>query len=65
MLPLKFCKMSLDRRHIVHRFFSSDAKAFRTFDWEIPNCLEMREGVTPALNAARTAFNFPCAKGGA
>ena len=31
MLPLKLRKMRLDR-HIVHRFFSSDANAFRTFD---------------------------------
>jgi len=62
MLPLQFRKMSLDR-HIVHRFGLSDANAFRTFDWEIPNCLAMREGVTPALNAARTAFNLPCVKG--
>ena len=62
MLPLKFCKMCFDS-HMVHRCFSSDAKAFRTFDWEIPNCRAIRDGVTPALNAARTAFNFPCARG--
>jgi hypothetical protein len=62
MLPLKFRKMSLDR-HIVHRFFSSDANAFRTFDWDIPNCRAIRDSVTPALNAARTAFNFPCVRG--
>src|SRR6516162_2968370 len=30
---------------------------------EIPNCRAIREGVTPALKAARTAFNMPCVKG--
>jgi len=39
------------------------ANAFRTSDCEIPNCRAIREGVTPALNAARTAFNFPCVNG--
>jgi hypothetical protein len=63
MLLLKFGKMSLDR-HMIHRFRSSDANAFLTSDWDIPNCRAIREGVTPALKAARTAFNFPCAKGG-
>jgi hypothetical protein len=62
MLPLKFRKLRLDR-HIVHRFVSSDANTFLTADWKIPNCLAIREGVTPALNAARTAFNFHCVKG--
>jgi hypothetical protein len=46
-----------------HRLPSSDANAFFTSDWEIPNCRAIREGVTPALNAARTAFTFPCVKG--
>ena len=55
MLPLKFCKMCFDS-HIIHRFVSSDAKALRTFDWEIPNCRAIRDGVVPALKAARTAF---------
>ena len=64
MLPLKFCKMCFDS-HMIHRFFSSDANAFLTSDWDSPNCLAIRERVTPALNAARTAFNFPCAKRGA
>jgi hypothetical protein len=36
---------------------SSAAKALRTSDWDKPNWRAMREGVTPALNAARTAFN--------
>jgi hypothetical protein len=49
MLPLKFCKMSLDR-HMIHRFVSSDAKAYRTLDWEIPNCRAIRDSVMPALN---------------
>jgi hypothetical protein len=32
------------------------ADAFRTFAWEIPNCRAIRDGVMPALKAARTAF---------
>jgi hypothetical protein len=55
MLPLKFCKMRFDR-HIVHRFISSDANAFRTSDRGIPNSRAIRDGVMPALNADRTAF---------
>ena len=39
----------------------SDANTLRTSDWEIPNCLAMREGVIPALKAARTALTWPCA----
>jgi hypothetical protein len=39
-----------------HRFGSSVAKAFRTFDWEIPNCRAILAGVMPALKAARTTF---------
>jgi hypothetical protein len=35
---------------------SSDANTLRTSDWEIPNCLAIREGVIPALKLARTAF---------
>jgi hypothetical protein len=52
MLPLKFCDCF--DSHMIHRFVSSGDKAFRTFDWDIPNCRAIREGVTPALNAART-----------
>jgi hypothetical protein len=37
-------------------FGLSDPNAFRTFDWEIANCREIRDGVMPALKAARTAF---------
>jgi hypothetical protein len=40
-----------------HRFSSCEANALRTFDWEIPNCRAIREGVMPALKAARTAFS--------
>jgi hypothetical protein len=36
-----------------HRFGSSVANAFRTFDWEIPNCLAILSGVMPALKAER------------
>jgi hypothetical protein len=46
-----------------HRFAMSDANALRTSDCEIPNCRAILDGVTPALKAARTAFNFPCVKG--
>jgi hypothetical protein len=42
-----------------HHFATSDAKAFRISDCEIPNCRAMRDGVTPALKAARTALSFP------
>ena len=58
MLPLKFCKTFFDS-HLTHRIDSSDANAFRTFDWEIPNCRAMALGLTPALKAARTAFSLP------
>src|SRR5262249_18962147 len=54
---------------ILHRFLwaryylpslrDSDASTLRTSDWEIPNCLAMREGVIPALKAARTALTWP------
>src|SRR5262249_44781946 len=37
----------------------SDASTLRTSDWEIPNCLAMREGVIPALKAACTALTWP------
>ncbi len=47
----------------AHRLGSSDANAFRTFDWEIPNCRAIRDGVIPALKAARTAFTWPRVKG--
>src|SRR6516162_4995393 len=39
------------------------ANALRTSDCEIPNCRAILDGVTPALKAARTAFNFACVKG--
>ena len=48
---------------IFRRFHLSPTNAFRTSDWEIPNCRAIPDGVTPALKAARTAFNFPCVKG--
>jgi hypothetical protein len=46
---LKFCKTLFDS-HLSHRFGSSDANAFRTFDREIPNCFAIRDGVMPPLN---------------
>jgi hypothetical protein len=42
---------------------ATPASAFRTSDCEIPNCRAIRDGVTPALKAARTAFNFPLVNG--
>jgi hypothetical protein len=47
-----------------HHFLASPANALCTSDRGIPNSRAIRVGVTPALNAARTAFNFPCGKGG-
>jgi hypothetical protein len=41
---------------VLHRFGSSVASAFRTFDSEIPNCRAILAGVMPALKAERTAF---------
>jgi hypothetical protein len=43
-------------------FAASEANAFLTSDCEIPNCRAMRDGVMPALKAARTAFSFPDVK---
>ena len=43
----------------VHRFGSPVARAFRTFDCEIPNWRAILAGVTPALKAARTTFICP------
>jgi hypothetical protein len=43
-------------------FKASDANAFLTSDCEIPNCRAIRDGVMPALKAARTAFSFPDVK---
>jgi hypothetical protein len=49
-----------DRTLSLHfRLEAAPASAFRTSDCEIPNCRAIRDGVIPALNAARTAFNFP------
>jgi hypothetical protein len=35
------------------------ASAFLTSDCEMPNCLAIADGLTPALKAARTAFSLP------
>jgi hypothetical protein len=50
---------SPDEPHAHFRLEASAASAFRTSDCEIPNCRAIRDGVIPALKAARTAFNFP------
>src|SRR3982074_1356117 len=44
---------------MVPRLDASIASAFRTSDLDKPNCRAIREGVIPALEAARTAFNCP------
>jgi hypothetical protein len=49
-------EVAATERSSFHRFGSSDAKAFLTFDWEIPNCRAILAGVMPALKADRTAF---------
>ena len=49
---------------IKHYFLTSSANVLCTSDRDIPNSRAIRAGVTPALNAARTAFNFPCGKEG-
>jgi hypothetical protein len=38
------------------------ASAFLTSDCEMPNCLAIADGLTPALKAARTAFSLPVVK---
>jgi hypothetical protein len=48
---------------LAHRLSSREAKAFRTSAWDRPNCRAILDGVTPALNAARTAFTRPCDNG--
>ena len=49
----------MSRIKATHCFFASPANALCTSDREIPNSRAIRAGVTPALNAARTAFSFP------
>jgi hypothetical protein len=53
------CVRSRQDLSLHFRLEASPASAFRTSDCEIPNCRAMRDGVIPALKAARTAFNFP------
>jgi hypothetical protein len=56
--PLSLTKSTGSKTKSCFQGFGlSDANAFRTFDWEIPNCRAIREGVMPALKAARTAFS--------
>ena len=47
------------RQRLDFRSRPSLASAFLTSDCEIPNCRAIAEGLTPALKAARTAFNLP------
>ena len=47
---------------MVPRPDASIASAFRTSDWDKPNCRAIRAGVMPALKAARTAFTCPRVK---
>src|SRR5215831_8431012 len=44
---------------LLPAFRDPDASTLRTSDWEIPNCLAMREGVIPAFKAACTALTWP------
>ena len=37
----------------------SDASTLRTSDWDNPNCRAIKDGLMPALNAARTALICP------
>ena len=58
------CAFILQPRLLRARYYlpslrDSDASTLRTSDWEIPNCLAMREGVMPALKLARTALTWP------
>jgi hypothetical protein len=48
----------------THYFLASPANVLCTSDRDMPNSRAIRAGVTPALKAARTAFNFPCGNGG-
>jgi hypothetical protein len=52
-----------ERFHFELLVDTSLASAFRTSDWDRPNCRAILDGEMPALKAARTAFNFPCVKG--
>jgi hypothetical protein len=51
--------MTVGQRPKSHCLQETDAKAFRTSASEIPNCRAILDGVTPALKAALTGFNFP------
>jgi hypothetical protein len=57
------CQKQSRRPHAHFRLEASPASAFRTSACEIPNCRAIRDGVTPALKAARTAFDFPLVSG--
>ena len=46
----------------LFRFLASPANALCTSDRDRPNSRAILFGVTPALKAARIAFNFPCGK---
>src|SRR6516165_6374940 len=48
----------IERRDQSSRRVPCDS-AFLTSDCEIPNCLAIADGLTPALKAARTAFSLP------
>ena len=61
--PARGCGNSCQPRHLYPSLDPSFANAFRTSDWDRPNCRAILDGEMPALKAARTAFNFPCVKG--
>lgn len=55
MLPLKFPKMDLGR-HVFPALFHQIATPFARSIETNQNCRAIRDGVIPALKAARTAF---------
>src|SRR5450631_2194305 len=52
------CFLGWDSLSFAH-FFSSLVSTFLTSAWETPNSRAIRDGLTPALKAARIAFSFP------
>jgi hypothetical protein len=50
---------SAAQHHVPFCIAVSVASAFRTSDWDKPNCRPIRDGVIPALKAARTALTCP------
>jgi hypothetical protein len=49
----------LPENHLPFCVLVSDANTFLTFDWDMPNCRAICDGLIPALVAARTALTCP------